>query len=166
MNNPNENQHFVSKVLLKRFKVAGNALQCYQVQTGKWIPKNPDSACSSPGYNQLLLSGQAETDNKLESEFSAVESRLPKVFRALEEAPKRPTTELSEETYNDLCKYCAFLKLIAPHAKPGAVAAFLFQLNWELGRQEKSLLRDLQIAAFIKQRAKTLSKSAHPPLCA
>lgn len=145
MNNPNENQHFVSKVLLKRFKIPGNALQCYQVQTGKWIPKSPDNACSSPGYNQLLLSGQTEAENKLEAEFSAVESRLPKLFRALEEAVKGPATELTEEAYKDLCKYCAFLKLVAPYAKPGAVAAFLFQLNWELERPEKSLLRDLQI---------------------
>lgn len=145
MNNSNENQHFVSKVLLKRFKIPGNPLQCYQVQTGNWIPKKPDNACSSPGYNQLLFTGQSEAENKLESEFSAVESRLPKLFIILEDAAKNPTTELAEGIYNDLCKYCAFLKLTAPHAKPGAVAAFLFQLNWELERQEKSLLRDLQI---------------------
>jgi len=145
MNNPNENQHFVSTVLLKRFKISGNALQCYQVQAGNWISKNPDKACASPGYNQLMFSGQTEAENKLEAEFSAVESRLPKLFKALEAAATRPTTELAEEIYNDLCKYCAFLKLVAPHAKPGAVAAFLFQLNWELERQEKSLLRDLQI---------------------
>ena len=37
MNNPNENQHFVSKVLLERFKIPGNPLQCYQAQTGEWI---------------------------------------------------------------------------------------------------------------------------------
>jgi hypothetical protein len=77
MNNPNENQYFVSKVLLERFKIPGSPLQCYQVQTGEWTPKSPKSACSSPGYNQLLRSGQIQPDNTLEADFSAVESRLP-----------------------------------------------------------------------------------------
>jgi hypothetical protein len=73
MNNLNENQYFVSKVLLKRFKIPGNSLQCYQVQTGEWIPKSPENACSSPGYNQLLRSGQFQPDNTLEADLSAVE---------------------------------------------------------------------------------------------
>jgi hypothetical protein len=145
MNNPNENQHFVSKVLLKRFKIPRNPLQCYQVQTGEWIQKSPDNACSSPGYNQFLGLNQVDEENKLEADFSAIESRLPKVFNALEEAAKKSATELSAGIYEDLCNYCAYLKLIAPYAKPGAVAAFMFQLNWELERGEKFLLRDLKI---------------------
>jgi hypothetical protein len=47
MNNPNENQHFISQVLLKRFKILGNPLQCYQVQTGEWIASSHNMILTS-----------------------------------------------------------------------------------------------------------------------
>jgi hypothetical protein len=36
MNNKNERQHYVSRVLLERFKIPNSPLECYQVQTGEW----------------------------------------------------------------------------------------------------------------------------------
>jgi hypothetical protein len=143
MNNPNENQHFVSQVLLKRFKIAGNPLQCYQVQTGEWIPKSPENACSSPGYNQLVISGQP--DNSMEADFSKVESRLPKTFDALQEAAKNQSTELPPEIYENLHKYCTLLNLTALFSKPGAVVSFVFHINWELQKGTRTFLRKLEI---------------------
>ena len=158
MNILNENQHFVSKVLLKRFKIPGNSLQCFQVKTGKWIPKSSESACSAIGYNQLLQDGQLKSENTLEADFSAVESRLPKAFAALEKASENSRTELPENIYKDICSYCAFLKLMAPHAKPGAVVSFVFQLNMELESSGNFLLRELKIPektiTFWKQQHK------------
>jgi hypothetical protein len=145
MNVLNENQHFVSRVLLERFKIPGSPLRCYQVKTGKWMPKSPESACSASGYNQLLQDGQLKSENTLEADFSAIESRLPKTFVALEKAAEVPRTELPADIYKDICKYCAFLKLMAPYAKPGAVVSFVFQLNMELEKGGNFLLRELKI---------------------
>jgi hypothetical protein len=58
MNKPNQNDHHVSQVLLKRLKIPGNPLHCYQVQTGEWEERNERNVCSAAGYNQLLVSGQ------------------------------------------------------------------------------------------------------------
>lgn len=143
MNNPNENQHFVSKVLLERFKIPGNPLQCYQAQTGEWIPKSPEKACSSPGYNQLLVSGQL--DNTLEADFSKVESCLPKTLNALVEAAKTSLTELPSDIYENLYKYCALLNLTALFSKPGAVVSFVFHINWELQNGTSGFLGELGI---------------------
>jgi hypothetical protein len=143
MNVVNENQHWISKHLLKRFKTAGAPFQCYQVETGEWEPKRLDRTCAAPGYNQLLVSGEA--DNTLEEAFSKVESGLRRTFRALEEASKKPLTELPQGLYENMCWYCSFLKGIAPYSKPGAVVAFLFQLNMELATGSSSLLRDLSV---------------------
>ena len=88
MNQIDENQHSISQVLLERFKIPGSPLQCYQVQTGEWIPKSKEKACAWPGYNQLLVSGVA--DNTLEEAFSKVESGLRKTFKALEDAARKP----------------------------------------------------------------------------
>lgn len=143
MNVANENQHWISQHLLKRFKTDGSPLQCYQVETGEWVPKSLERACAAPGYNQLLVSGEA--DNTLETAFSKVESGLRNTFKALEDAVNRPLTELSQAVYENMCWYCSFLKCIAPYSKPGAVVSFLFQLNMELENGGNSLLRDLNI---------------------
>jgi len=143
MNKTNENQHWISQVLLRRFKIPGTPLQCYQVETGKWIPKSIENACASPGYNQLLVSGHA--DNTVEEAFSKVESHLRDTFHALEEAVDRPLTELSPATHANMCWYCTFLKLCSPISKPGAVVSLIIQINMELERGEYSLLRELEI---------------------
>jgi hypothetical protein len=143
MNHPNENQHWISQVLLERFKIPGTPFQCYQIQTGEWIPKSIERACAWPGYNQLLVSGQV--DNTLEEAFSKVESGLRDTFKALEEAARKPSTELPSVIYTNMCWYCAFLKLIAPFQKLGAVVSFVFQINWELENGHNSLLQELNI---------------------
>jgi hypothetical protein len=143
MNNPNEKQHSVSRVLLARFKIPGNSLQCYQIQTGEWIPKSPESACAWPGYSQLLIPGKP--DDTLEKSFSAVESPLPKTFKRLEEAAKKPFTELPPDIYENMCRYCACLKNIGLFAKPDALLGFMIQINMELEKGEYFLLRDCNI---------------------
>lgn len=143
MNAANENQHWVSQHLLKRFKTKGAPFQCYQVETGEWEERSLKSTCAAPGYNQLMVSGEA--DNTLEAAFSKIESGLRTTFRALEDATKRPLTELSQAVYENMCWYCSFLKGIAPYSKPGAVVAFLMQMNMELENGSNFLLRDLDI---------------------
>ena len=143
MNQIDENQHSISQVLLERFKIPGSPLQCYQVQTGEWIPKSKEKACAWPGYNQLLVSGVA--DNTLEEAFSKVESGLRKTFKALEDAARKPSTQLPPAIYENMCWYCAFLKGVALFSKPGAVVSLVFQINWELENGKHDLLRHLEI---------------------
>ena len=143
MNQRIENQHWISQVLLKRFKIPGNPFQCYQIRTGEWIEKSIERACASLGYNQLLVSG--EVDNTLEAALSKVESGLRDTFRALKGATNKPLTDLSPEIHANLCSYCTFLKLISPISKPGAVVSLIIQINMELKRGEYSLLRELKI---------------------
>ena len=143
MNKAGEQQHYVSRVLLERFRIPGRALQCFQVATGEWKERSVDKLCASRGYNQILESGQ--TDQTIEKSFSKVESNLPKVFRALEQIAPDSTANLPAELYESMCRYCAFLKLTSPVAKAGAVVSFVIQLNWELQKGESYLLRDLKI---------------------
>lgn len=143
MNVANENQHWISQHLLKRFKTEGFPLQCYQVETGEWVDKSLERACAAPGYNQLLVSGEA--DNTLEAAFSKVESGLRNTLRALEDAVKSPLTELPPAVYENMCWYCSFLKGIAPYSKPGSVVSFIIQLNLELENGSNSLIRELSV---------------------
>ena len=143
MNQPNQNDHYVSQVLLRRLKILGNPLHCYQVQTGKWEERNERNVCSAAGYNQLLVSGQFY--DALDASFKAVEDNLPKTFEKLEKAANKPLTELPPEIYENMCKYCAFLSLIALCSKPGAVVNFVMQINMELEKGEYFLLRDFKI---------------------
>lgn len=147
MNVTGERQHYVSRVLLERFRIPGQPLQCYQVGTGEWIPRSVERACAESGYNQLLAFGN--TDNSLEEAFSKVESRLPRTFRALEAAAKRTLTELPLSIYDNLCQYCAFLKLSSLAAKASAVVNFVYQLNFEVETGHHHLLRQLQIPEAI-----------------
>ena len=137
MNVANENQHWISQLLLKRFKIEGMPLQCYQVETDKWIEKSVERVCSGPGYNQLTVSG--ETDNSLETAFSKIESGLRTSLRALEAIANDQSTELPQSVYENICWYCSFLKGVAPYSKPGSVASFLIQLNMELQTGMSSL---------------------------
>ncbi len=143
MNCKNENQHYVSRVLLKRFKTKGSALQCYQVQTRKWIERSIESACSAEGYNQLLLADGV--NNAIENSFSSVESTLPKTFKALEEAANQPSTELPKKFYENMCLYCAFLIQTSLFSKPAAVVSLLDQINTELEKGSYHLLHELKV---------------------
>lgn len=142
MNNKNERQHYVSQVLLERFKIPNKPLECFQVQTGQWKQRSVGKACSSHGYNQLLLSG--DVNNAIEDSFSKVETNLPSTFQALEKAANKSSTELPKATYENLCLYCAFLRRTSLFAKPGAVVSFLAQINFELEKGEYYLLRELK----------------------
>jgi hypothetical protein len=143
MNKKNERQHYVSRVLLERFRIRNSPLECYQVQTRKWKQRSVEKVCSARGYNQLLVSG--DVNNAIEDSFSKVESILPKTFEALECAANRSSTELPKATYENLCLYCAFLKRTSLFAKPGAVVSFLGQINMELEKGEFYLLRELKV---------------------
>jgi hypothetical protein len=141
MNNKNERQHYVSQVLLKRFKTTGKSLQCYQIQIGLWKPKSIERACSARGYNQLLVG--SNMNNAIEDSFSKVETNLPETFKALEIAANHQSTDLPKEIYENLCSYCTFLLGTSLFAKPGAVVTFLAQINLELERGHYFLLREL-----------------------
>jgi hypothetical protein len=153
LNLTGERQHYVSRVLLERFKIPGQPLQCYQVETGAWMPKSVENACAESGYNQLLAFG--ENDNSLEEAFSKVESRLPKTFRALEAAAQRSRTDLPAPIFENLCRYCAFLKLSSLAAKASAVVNFVYLLNFEVETGHHHLLRELQISEAIISGWKT-----------
>jgi hypothetical protein len=143
MNNKDERQHYVSCVLLERFRHSGKPLECFDLKTQEWKPRSVEKVCSAPGYNQLLLS--SDVNNTIEDSFSKVESRLPKTLRALEHACTQPKTELPKNIYENWCLYCAFLKRTSLFAKPGAVVSFLAQLNMELEKNSYYLFRELGV---------------------
>jgi hypothetical protein len=142
LNSMNNNEHFVSQVLLRRFTVSGR-LQCYNVQTEIWRPEPTKKVFSEFGYNQLLVAGQSEPDNTLEDAFQKVETPLPKTFQALEEAVNKPLTTLPPEIYENMCWYCAFLHLISPFAKAAAPVDFVKQIDLELQNGKSKMLRDV-----------------------
>lgn len=143
MNRRDENQHWISRCLLKRFKLPDAPFQCFQVNTGNWVSRSLNSVCSAPGYNQLLLT--EDPDNSLEAAFSVIESNLPRTLKEIDAAANRDFTELPQKVYENLCWYLSFLKGTAPYAKPGAVVSFLFQLNFELKNGLNSLLGELNL---------------------
>jgi hypothetical protein len=140
----NESQHWISRVLLDRFRLDGQPLQAFQVNTGEWVPKSVDRTCAFHGYNQLVAEGVV--DNSLEAEFSKVESKLRKTLAALEGASLSPRTELPRPVYENLCRYCAFLKVTSPVSKVGGVLDFILQINHELQARRYSLITELNIA--------------------
>lgn len=144
MNLANEKQHYISKVLLNRFKIPGSPLQCYQIEAGLWKPRSVENVCSSEGYNQLLVPGE-DVNNSLEWSISRVESRLPKTFGVLESAANATTTELPKTIYENWCQYCAFLGLSSLFAKASAVVSFVQQLNMELKKGDYYLWRELTV---------------------
>ena len=141
------NQHYVSRVLLKRFRLPGQPLQCYNIAAGRWEVKSVEKACAESGYNQLITTDGI--DNTLEEEFSKVESRVPKAFRFLERCADRGSTELPERVFTDLCQYCAFLTLSSIAAKASAVVNFVYNLNLEIEIGQRRLLRELEIPEAI-----------------
>lgn len=153
MNCENENQHFVSKVLLKRFKRPNQPLQCYRVDTKQWEPRSTDRACSAAGYNQLLENGNV--DGKVEALLSKQESRLPETLRTLDRVAisAEANTTLELRVYENLCRYSALLWLISPAAKAGAAPMIMSQMNRELEGGHTPMLKlwgmpDEQIRVF------------------
>ncbi len=143
MNNVNENQHYVSRVLLKRFRRPGHPLRCYELATKRWKPKSLEKACADSGYNQLIT--PSGIDNTLEQEFSKVESRVPNALRFLERAAEKGSVVMPAQVFTDLCRYCAFLALSSIAAKATATVTFVYQLNLEIEIGQRHLLRELQI---------------------
>jgi hypothetical protein len=143
MNNLNERQHYVSQVLLRRFRIPEAPLQCYRIHSRTWKPRSVEKACSAPGYNQLVL--PEGVNNVIEDSFCRVETDLPATFAALELAANKESTELPGSIYWNMCSYCTFLKQTSPFAKSAAVVAFVAQINMELNRGEYYLLRELNV---------------------
>ena len=139
----NQNQHYVSRTLLERFKRPGVPLQCFELGTGEWKPRSVEKACAASGYNQLIGFGQV--DNTLELAFSKIESRLPRTLKALEKVAQGGVSQLATSVYDNMCWYCAFLKLSSLPAKAAAVVNFVMQLNLEVEIGQRMLLRELQI---------------------
>lgn len=153
------NQHYVSQVLLRRFKNPGSPLHCYQVETGAWKQRNEANVCSAPCYNQLLISGHPP-DNTIDASLWEEENRLGslKTLEALDESANRTLTELPQEVYENMCKYCAHLELISVFSKPAAVAVFLIEINMELEKGEYNCCADL---ISQKRRSTIGEKSEH-----
>ncbi len=99
------NQHYVSRVLLKRFKLPGEPLQSYNVATGQWTGKSIEKACAESGYNQLITADGI--DDTLEREFSKVESRVPKALRLLERIAGNGSADLPSQAFTDLASLTA-----------------------------------------------------------
>jgi hypothetical protein len=142
-----ENQHYVSRLLLKRFKLPGHPLECYDIAAGQWKPKSVEKACADSGYNQLITSDGI--DDSLEDEFSKVESRVPKALRLLERIAGIGSADLPAQAFTDLCQYCAFLTLSSIAAKASAVVNFVYNLNLEIEIGQRHLLRELEIPEAI-----------------
>ena len=141
------NQHYVSRLLLKRFKLPGHPLECYDIALGQWKPKSVEKACADSGYNQLITSDGI--DDTLEDEFSKVESRIPKAMRLLERIAGNGSADLPAQAFTDLCQYCAFLTLSSIAAKASAVVNFVYNLNLEIEIGQRRLLRELEIPEAI-----------------
>jgi hypothetical protein len=141
------NQHYVSRLLLKRFKLPGHPLECYDIALGQWKPKSVEKACADSGYNQLITS--EGIDDTLEDEFSKVESRIPKALRLLERIAENGSADLPAQAFTDLCQYCAFLTLSSIAAKASAVVNFVYNLNLEIEIGQRHLLRELEIPEAI-----------------
>jgi hypothetical protein len=135
------NDHYVSQVLLDRFRPHNAPLYRYRIDRQEWRPKNKERVCSARGWNQLIAFG--EFDDSLEAEFAKVENRIPETFAALDDAATRPSTELPAIAYDTMCQYCAFLRLVSPFAKAAAAVTFLHEVNSQLQTGECDLLREL-----------------------
>ena len=107
MNNKNERQHYVSQVLLKRFKATGKSLQCYQIQTGLWKAKRIERACSARGYNQLLVGGNM--NNTIEDSFSKVETNPPRDIQSIADRSKSPNDGSAKRNLRELVPLLHFL---------------------------------------------------------
>lgn len=116
-------------------------MQCYQIQTGEWKEKSTKRTLSARGWNQLIVSGQV--DDSLETGFSKVESSMPAVFEALENAARLPSTQLPQAVYENMCWYCTFLHGTSPFAKAKAAVDFIMQVDSELGKGKGDSLRDV-----------------------
>jgi hypothetical protein len=144
MNNTNERQHYVSRILLERFRSPGQPLQCYQVESERWKERSVDRVCSALGYTQLLLA-DGNANHAIETAFSGVESKLPKVLKLLERAASHGLTPMPKDAYETMCLYCAFLKQVSLFSKPAAVVTFLAQLNMEFENGHEFLVRELNM---------------------
>jgi hypothetical protein len=153
------NQHYVSRVLLKRFKLPGEPLQSYNLATGQWTGKSIEKACAESGYNQLITADGI--DDTLEREFSKVESRVPKALRLLERIMDHGSADLPAQVFTDLYQYCAFLTLSSIAAKASAVVNFVYNLNLEIGIGQRHLLRELAIPESIIAEWKPAVLSGH-----
>ncbi|MGP8237614.1 MAG: hypothetical protein ACLQVW_19680, partial [Limisphaerales bacterium] len=93
-----------------------------------------------------MISGHPP-DNTIDASLWEEENRLGslKTLEALDESANRTLTELPQEVYENMCKYCAHLELISVFSKPAAVAVFLIEINMELEKGEYQLLRRFNI---------------------
>lgn len=138
-------QHYVSQVLLRRFKIPERPLQRYRVQTQDWTPRSSERVFSARAWNQLRCYGQL--DDSLEKEFSKVETVLPETFRFFEEAATLTTlSDLPPAILRNISQYCSFLWLTSPFAKAKAPIDFLGQINHDLKKGEAGLLRQLSFS--------------------
>src|SRR5262249_55421635 len=102
----NDNQHYVSQVLQRRFAVGG-FLERFDLEWNKWKRVSTARIFSRLGYSQLLAYGLQ--DNTLDESFQKYENALNDTLAALDDAVNKETTELSDEVCTNLFWYCAYI---------------------------------------------------------
>ena len=142
---PYQNQHYISKVLLRRFSKNG-VLQKYHVEHDSWGQAGLENTFAHFGYTQLLSNGAI--DNTLETAFGKLETLMPKALAALDDAATREKTALSVKLYSAFCWYLAFLHCLSPFFKAKSPEDFLHDLHVQMINRNGDLLDAIK---FTKQ---------------
>lgn len=150
MSNPkNQNEHYVSQVLQRRFCKNG-MLQRYTIEYDSWRKTAPTRTFSHDGYTQFLAVG-GQLDQTLEKRFSAIENEMREVFAALDDAATRIRTELPPRIFELFCWYMAFLHCLSPYFKAASPQDFLDDLHVELVNGDGPLLRAINFKKDVQQ---------------
>jgi hypothetical protein len=136
----NENQHYVSQVLQRRFAVGG-FLERFDLKWKKWKRVSTAQIFSRLGYSQLLVYGQH--DNTLDESLQKYENALNDTLAALDEAAKHAPTELPEEVCQNLFWYYIHIWRLSPFMKAAAPFEFALQLELDLNNRRTKLLEDI-----------------------
>jgi len=137
----NEKQHYVSRVILRRFMHKGT-LKRYWVNYGTWGNVGLGKAFSNYGYTQLLHDGKF--DNTLEKEFNKVETLMSRALRLIDESVNAKQVEMPVKLYRGMCLFLAFVHCLSPFFKAKCPEDFLHDLHVQLINGKGDLLTALK----------------------
>jgi len=138
----NDNQHYVSQVLQRRFAVGG-FLERFDLKWNNWKRVSTAQIFARLGYSQLLAYGLH--DNTLDESFQKYESALNNTLTVLDNAANEKTTELPDRVCTNLFWYCAYISRMSPFAKAASPFEFAEQLQLDLKNRNTKVLQDLGI---------------------
>ncbi|MDB6122004.1 MAG: hypothetical protein JWQ71_997 [Pedosphaera sp.] len=154
-NDADSNQHYITKSFVRERFGNNGLVQKYYVQWNSWKSNaSPQFVFSADGYTQLLVKGEP-VDNSLEDLFNKVENKLWRLYPVLDAAAETEVTPVSEDNYNTLCEYCAYLWHLSPFAKAKAPADYVMQLNEDLKRGH---VKNLQALGMTERDIATMQK--------